>query len=167
MSVDATVFDGGCTCRALRYRLVDRPLFVHCCHCRWCQRETGASFALNALIESDRVELLQGEVVVVDTPSNSGLGQKIARCPTCHVAVWSNYGGGGDAVRFVRVGTLDEPDRLPPDIHIFTASKQPWVVLAPGTPAVAEYYKASELWPQRSLERRAALQARSQPGRSS
>ena len=166
MNSDATVFDGGCTCRALRYRLVDRPLFVHCCHCRWCQRETGASFALNAMIESDRVELLQGEVVVVETPSNSGLGQKISRCPSCHVAVWSNNGGGGDSVRFVRVGTLDEPDRLPPDVHIFTASKQPWIVLAPATPAVAEYYKASELWPKQSLERRAALQARSQPGRS-
>jgi len=166
MNAAGTLFDGGCSCRTLRYRLVGRPLFVHCCHCRWCQRETGASFALNALIEADRVELLQGEVVVVDTPSSSGRGQKIARCPGCHVALWSNYGGGGDAVRFVRVGTLDEPDRLPPDVHIFTTSKQPWVVLAPGTPAVPEYYKASELWPKESLERRAALLARSLPGRS-
>ncbi len=163
MSTEAIVFDGGCTCRALRYRMVGAPLFVHCCHCRWCQRETGASFALNALIESDRVELLQGEVAVVDTPSNSGRGQRIARCPTCQVAVWSHYGGAGDAIRFVRVGTLDEPDRLPPDIHIFTASKQPWVVLPPGTPAVPEYYKAAEHWPQDSLDRRAALLARSPP----
>ena len=135
------------------------PLFVHCCHCRWCQRETGASFALNAMIEADRVELLAGEVEVVDTPSNSGKGQKIARCPRCRIAVWSNYAGAGDSVRFIRVGTLDDPDRLPPDIHIFTASKQPWVVLPPGTPAVAEYYRASELWPKESLERRAALMA--------
>ena len=163
-STEAMLFDGGCTCRALRYRLLSRPLFVHCCHCRWCQRETGASFALNAMIEADRVQLLQGEVEVVDTPSNSGKGQKIARCPKCRIAVWSNYAGGGDALRFVRVGTLDEPDRLPPDIHIFTASKQPWVVLPPDMPAFAEYYKASELWPKDSLERRAVLQAaRPQP----
>ncbi|WP_372529153.1 GFA family protein, partial [Piscinibacter sp.] len=128
------------------------PLFVHCCHCRWCQRETGASFALNAMIEAERVSLLQGEVEVVNTPSNSGLGQKIARCPTCRIAVWSNYAGAGDAVRFVRVGTLDEPDRLPPDIHIFTASKQPWVVLAPDTPAVAEYYDRNAHWPKASLD---------------
>ena len=106
--------------------------------------------------------MLHGDVEIVDTPSNSGKGQKIARCPRCRIAVWSNYAGAGDAVRFVRVGSLDEPDRLPPDIHIFTASKQPWVVLAPGTPAVAEYYKASELWPQESLERRAILLARVQ-----
>jgi len=160
-SPEAVFYDGGCTCRRLRYRMMSKPLFVHCCHCRWCQRETGASFALNAMIEADRVQLLQGEVEVVDTPSNSGKGQKIARCPKCRIAVWSNYAGGGDALRFVRVGTLDEPDRLPPDIHIFTASKQPWVVLPPDTPAVAEYYNAAELWPKESLERRAVLRAAS------
>ena len=152
--------DGGCTCRAVRYRMSSRPLFVHCCHCRWCQRESGASFALNAMIEADRVTLLQGEPEVADTPSASGKGQKIARCPKCKVALWSNYAGAGNAVRFVRVGTLDDPDRLPPDIHIFTASKQPWVVLPQGTPAVAEYYNANDHWPSESLERRAALRAR-------
>jgi hypothetical protein len=144
MAADATPpFDGACTCGAVRYRMTSTPLFVHCCHCRWCQRETGASYALNAMIESDRVILLAQEPEIVNTPSNSGKGQKIARCPHCRVALWSNYGGGGDAVRFVRVGTLDEPDRLPPDIHIFTASKQPWVVLSPATPAVEEYYDRS------------------------
>ena len=152
-------FDGGCTCRSLRYRMITRPIVVHCCHCRWCQRETGASFALNAMIESDRVELLQGEVDVVRTPSNSGKGQKITRCPTCRIAVWSNYAGGGDVLRFVRVGTLDEPGRLPPDIHIFTSSKQPWVVLPPGMPAVAEYYEAAEHYPKESLDRFAAVLA--------
>ena len=114
------------------------------------------------MIEADRVQLLQGEIEIVDTPSKSGKGQKVSRCPRCRIAVWSNYAGGGSAIRFVRVGTLDAPDLLPPDVHIFTASKQPWVVLPPGTPAAAEYYKASELWPKESLERRAALRARQQ-----
>jgi len=163
MEDGATTFDGGCTCRTVRYRMTSRPLFVNCCHCTWCQRETGSAFAINAMIEAERVVLLRGEVDVVDTPSASGKGQRIARCPHCRVAVWSNYGGGGDAVRFVRVGTLDEPDRLPPDVHIFTSTKQRWVVLPPGTPAVAEYYKASELWPKESLERRTALLARTTP----
>ena len=152
-----SAFEGGCTCRHIRYRMTSQPMWVNCCHCRWCQRETGAAFALNALIESSRVQVLVGEVEVVDTPSNSGRGQKIARCPKCRIALWSNYGGGGDAIRFVRVGTLDDPARCPPDIHIFTSSKQPWVVLPPGTPAMPEYYKASELWPKESLERRAAV----------
>ncbi|MBC7956566.1 MAG: GFA family protein [Cytophagales bacterium] len=158
-SLETVSFDGGCTCRQIRYRLTSRPLFVNCCHCRWCQRETGASFALNAMIEANRVHLLSGEIERVLTPSDSGRGQTICRCPSCHVAVWSHYGGAGEAVSFVRVGTLDEPDRLPPDVHIFTASKQPWVLLPPGTPAVPEYYKASELWPPESLQRRAALMA--------
>ena len=162
MNAGSPTFEGGCACRFVRYRMTSAPLFVHCCHCRWCQRETGASFALNALVESDRVELLHGEVDVVATPSESGKGQKIVRCPRCRVAVWSHYAGAGDAVSFIRVGTLDEPDRLPPDVHIFTASKQPWVALPPGVPAVAEYYRASELWPSDSLERRAALIARAQ-----
>lgn len=157
---DTDVFDGGCTCGAVRYRLSSKPLFVHCCHCRWCQRETGSSFALNAMIEADRVQVLSGQVDRVLTPSNSGRGQTICRCPSCHVAVWSHYAGAGEAVSFVRVGTLDEPDRLPPDVHIFTMSKQPWVLLPPGTPAVHEYYKASELWPPESLARRAALMSK-------
>ena len=162
MNNHTTAYDGGCTCRFVRYRMSTKPLFVHCCHCRWCQRETGAAFALNAMIESDRVLLLQGEVEVIDTPSNSGKGQKISRCPRCRIALWSNYAGAGDAVRFIRVGTLDEPDRLPPDIHIFTSSKQAWVVLGPEARAVPEYYKASEVWPQSSLERRALLLAKAQ-----
>jgi len=157
MTTESAVFDGGCTCRAVRYRMTSRPLFVHCCHCRWCQRETGSAFALNALIEADRVELLQGEVEVIATPSNSGKGQKISRCSKCRIALWSNYAGAGDALRFVRVGTLDDPDRFPPDIHIFTASKQPWVLLPASTPAVPEYYRASQHWPAESLARRAAL----------
>ena len=133
------------------------PLFVHCCHCRWCQRETGASFALNAMIEADRVTLLAGEPELVDTPSASGMGQQIARCPKCRVAVWSNYAGAGPVVRFVRVGTLDEPDRLPPDVHIFTASKQLWVVIPSDTPSVPEYYEREKLWPAESLARRQAI----------
>ncbi len=148
-------FDGGCDCRAVRYRLQARPMFVHCCHCRWCQRETGTAFALNALIETDRVELLAGPVDVIDTPSHSGQGQRIARCPTCRIAVWSHY--SSPHLSFVRVGTLDEPDFFPPDIHIFTASKQPWVVLPQGVPAVPEYYSSAAMWPPESLERRRAL----------
>jgi hypothetical protein len=161
MTIDVeSPLEGGCTCRAVRYAMTSAPLFVHCCHCRWCQRESGASFALNAMIEADRVVLRSGDPEIVQTPSASGKGQRIARCRTCRIALWSNYAGAGDKVRFVRVGTLDEPDRLPPDIHIFTASKQPWVVLPPGTPAVTEYYDRNLYWPKASLERRRALQAR-------
>lgn len=160
MTSKTETFEGGCTCRNVRYRLTSKPLFVHCCHCRWCQRDSGTAFAMNAMIEADRVERLGGDVEVIDTPTLSGRGQKIARCPTCRIAVWSNYAGAGPTVRFVRVGTLDEPDRLPPDIHIFTMSKQPWVVLPVGVPALEEYYDRTEMWPKESLDRFTALRAK-------
>lgn len=152
--------EGGCTCRAVRYRLSSAPMFVHCCHCRWCQRETGAAFALNALIETARLNVLSGTPETVHTPSASGKGQDIVRCPACKVALWSHYPDAGDKVAFVRVGTLDEPDRVPPDIHIFTASKQPWVVLPPDAKAVPEYYERNETWPAESEDRYRALLAR-------
>lgn len=156
---DATLFplDGGCDCGQVRYRMLTRPLFVHCCHCRWCQRGSGAAFALNAMIESDRVAPLRGEPEWVDTPTASGAGQRIARCPACRTALWSHYAGAGALIAFVRVGTLDSPDVLPPDIHIFTSTRQPWVVLPPSTPAVPEYYDRDLYWPADSLSRRAVL----------
>jgi hypothetical protein len=162
MSSHSTTFDGGCTCRFVRYRSVARPLIVHCCHCRWCQRETGASFALNALVEADCVQLLQGDVEVVDTPSNSGKGQKISRCPKCRVALWSNYAQTGEIIRFIRVGTLDDPAHFPPDIHIYTSTKQPWIAIPSGMPDVPELYNPRETWPAESLERFARARARAQ-----
>jgi|SRR6185437_970291 len=149
--------EGGCDCRRVRYRMETPPLFVHCCHCRWCQRESGASFALNAMIETPRVVHLASEPEIIRTPSQSGKGQLIARCPACRVALWSHYAGAGPVIRFVRVGTLDDPDLLPPDIHIFTASKQPWFELPRDIPAVPEYYDREKFWPRESLARREAL----------
>src|SRR5215469_2513537 len=156
---DKTAFpaEGGCDCRRVRYRMQTHPLFVHCCHCRWCQRESGAAFALNAMIEAQRVVHLASEPEIIRTPSQSGRGQLIARCPECRVALWSTYGGAGPVIRFVRVGTFDNPDLLPPDIHIFTASKQPWIELPKSIPAVPEYYDREKFWPPESLARRKAL----------
>ena len=101
-----------------------------------------------------------GEPEIVMTPSASGKGQKIARCPTCRVAVWSNYPQAGPAVRFVRVGTMDNPDLCPPDIHIFTSSKQPWLTLSPSAKAVPEFYDLGAVWPVESLERVRAMRAK-------
>ncbi|MFN8725352.1 MAG: GFA family protein [Rhodospirillales bacterium] len=160
MAGDRTaIFEGGCTCRAVRYRFAVRPMFVNCCHCRWCQRESGSAFAVNAMVETERLEIVGGTPETVATPSNSGKGQHVVRCPTCRVALWSHYAGAGTKIAFIRVGTLDEPDRLPPDIHIFTASKQPWVVLPPHTPAMEEYYDREKYWPAESLARRRAIGA--------
>ena len=149
--------EGGCACRAVRYRLLSDPLIVHACHCTECQRLTGGAFAVNALIETDRVETLAGEPRAVPVTGTSGKPQTIFRCPDCATALWSHYPGAGTKLAFVRVGTLDEPAGLPPDIHIFTSTKLPWVVLPPGAKAVPEFYRPAELWPAESKERFAAL----------
>lgn len=151
---------GACTCGEIRYRLLSKPLIVHCCHCRWCQRESGSAFALNAMIEAERVELQSGQPELTILPTESGKGQRVSRCPKCRVVVWSNYAGAGNAFHFVRVGTLDHPDLLPPDLHIFTESKQPWVILPPETPAFETFYQRSRYWPAESLERRQATLAK-------
>jgi hypothetical protein len=157
---DGTVLEGGCACGAVRYRMAGPPLIVHCCHCSWCRRETGSAFALNAMIEAERVTPTKGAPELVPTPSASGKGQRIARCPACRVALWSHYAGAGERVAFVRVGTLDEPGRLAPDIHIYTSTRQPWVVLPAGARAVPEYYRREEVWPEPSLARWRALKGK-------
>lgn len=149
--------EGGCDCGKVRYRMLTAPLVVHCCHCRWCQRETGSSFALNAMIEADRVINLGDGPEVIVTPSSSGASQRIARCPDCKVAVWSHYAGSGHLTKFVRVGTLDDPGVLPPDVHIFTASKQAWVTLPDNAQSYAEFYERKDVWNQGSIDRFEAL----------
>jgi hypothetical protein len=135
----------------VRYRLRSDPLFTHCCHCLNCQRQTGSAFVINLLIEADRVELVAGEPQAVDVPRDDGSAQRIFRCPTCQVAVYSDY--GRPEVLFVRAGTLDDPSSVAPDVHIYTRSKLPWVSLPPDTPAVDVYYDRHELWPRASLDR--------------
>jgi hypothetical protein len=131
-------------------------MFVHCCHCLDCQRQTGSAFVLNALIETARVQRLGVEPVRFAMPTDSGQPHGIYRCPTCEIAVWSEYGGLA-ALRFVRVGTLDDPRALAPDVHIYVRSKQPWIQLPAGVPAFDAYYDSKALWPADSLARRRAL----------
>jgi hypothetical protein len=148
-------FEGGCFCKAVRYRMTTPPMIVHCCHCLNCQSQTGSAFVINALIETKRLELLSGEPTVTALKSGSGGPHDIYRCPDCLCAVWSDY-GRRPGLRFVRVGTLDDPTALAPDVHIFTRSKQPWVGLPDGIPAFEVFYNVEELWPAESLERRRA-----------
>ena len=162
--------EGGCTCGHIRYRMTGDPIIVHCCHCSWCQTQTGSAFVINALTEAENVELLQGAVEEIATPSPSGKGQTIARCPKCHVAVWSNYFMGGlrERVRFVRVGTLDDPGAVPPDVHIFTETKLPWVQIPADHKKVDVFYDIAATYRPDSLARRAALFAAAgiaEPGR--
>lgn len=149
--------EGGCACGVVRYRLTLPPIFVHCCHCKDCQRQTGTAFVLNALIEADRMTLLSGETAPSAMPTDSGRPHAIHRCSLCGTALWSEYNGRPE-LRFVRIGTLDEPSLVPPDVHIYTRSKLPWIVLPADVPAFEAYYDAKQVWPEASRARaRAAL----------
>ena len=148
--------EGGCACGAVRYRLESAPMFVHCCHCRDCQRQTGSAFVINALIETARVTVLQGAVLRSPMPTESGRPHGIDRCTVCGTALWSEYGGLAK-LRFVRVGTLDSPTAITPDVHIYVRSKLPWVALPSGALAFDGYYDSKTVWPAASLERRRAL----------
>jgi hypothetical protein len=147
------MLEGGCACGAVRYRLTSPPMIVHC---RDCQRQTGGAFAVNALIETDRIEMLSGEPVAISMPTDSGRPHDVYRCPGCATALWSDY-GRRPVLRFVRAMTLDDPDALPPDVHIFTRSKLPWVGLPPEVPAFEVYYDMARLWPPESLARRKVI----------
>jgi hypothetical protein len=152
----ATNLEGGCACGAVRYQLSSPPMFVNCCHCRDCQRQTGSAFVVNAVIETDRIGLVSGKPEPVPVPTESGRPHDIYRCAICHTALWSDY-GRRPALRFVRVGTLDDPAALPPDAHIFTRSRLPWIELPKSVPAFDVYYDMEALWPAASLQRRRAV----------
>lgn len=152
--------DGECTCGHVRYQVTSEPMIVHCCHCRGCQKNSGSSYALNALFEADRVELISGEIEEVMVPTPSGTGQTITRCSKCKVAVWSNYNMGGlrERIRFIRVGTLSDPDQFSPDVHIYTGSQQPWVILPRKDRRVEAFYEFKEIWSPESLIRLAKIE---------
>jgi hypothetical protein len=150
------VLEGGCACGAVRYRTEGAPIVTHAYHCRFCQRMSGSAFAVNAMIEADRVMLLGDAPEVVHTPSALPAGQKLHRCGRCRVALWSNHSKLGDRIVLVAAGTLDEAEAVAPDVHCFTASKHPWVVLPPGVPAFEGDYDAGAVWPQEAQRRVAA-----------
>jgi hypothetical protein len=148
--------EDGCARGQPRYRLAGAPMLIHCCHCRDCQRQTGSALVINAPIETDRIALLAGDLRRVAVPTNSGRPHQVFRCATCQTAMWSEY-GEIETLRFVRVGTLDDPAAIPPNVHIYVRSKLPWVTLPEGVPSFEAYYDSQKLWPAVSLKRRSAI----------
>lgn len=151
--------EGGCSCGAVRYRLERAPMFVNCCHCRDCQRQSGAAFAVNAVIEADQVVLLSSEPQPVAVPTESGRPHQIFRCPKCQSPVWSEYNGNARA-RFIRVCSLDKPNSVSPNAHIYVRSKLPWISLPADVPAFEAFYDPVTTWPADSLKRGKAVFSR-------
>jgi hypothetical protein len=144
-------YEGGCSCGKLRYRMNASPLTVHACHCRQCQRVSGSAFVMNALVEKGQVEILRGDISEFRFPETY---HTAFFCPDCATYVWSEYKSGRfDDCWFVRVGTLDDPDRIPPNVHIFTESKQPWVVIPEEEPRFEAFYQIRDVWEESSIMR--------------
>ncbi|ETN43114.1 uncharacterized protein HMPREF1541_02272 [Cyphellophora europaea CBS 101466] len=163
---DLPTYEGGCACGAVRYKVIDRPVRTHACHCRWCQRETGSAFAINSMYETDNVKTTsETKPEVVEVPTATGQIQWITRCPRCKIAIWSQYAlHAGKAVRIIRAGTFDNPDLFPPEHHIYTSTMQPWLILDESTPQAEEFYDRARFWSQRSLDRlEKALQRAEEP----
>jgi hypothetical protein len=149
--------EGGCGCGAVRYRLTDAPFIVHNCHCRLCQRQTGTGSAVNAFIETDRLELLSGELVENEFKTGSGATQTVARCTECRTPMWSFYPRLARKVAAVRVGTLDDPSAAPPDVAIFVADKPEWAPVPEGARAFDQYYNPMDVYSPESLARLKAV----------
>ena len=144
--------EGGCACGKVRYRVTAAPLIVHACHCRDCQRLTGSAFVVNLWIERRFVET-EARLTSNTVTAGSGKPHEIFRCPDCGTALWSKYHAApGDTV-LLRGGTLDHPEAVTPDVHIFTRSKLPWLDLPAGARTFESFYKLAEIWPEESRER--------------
>jgi hypothetical protein len=112
--------EGGCFCGAVRYRIKVEPIFVNACHCRDCQKLTGSAFALNGMVEQDKVVVTAGEEEIARR-------EDAVRCGRCGTLLWAEHPFFGSAILFVRMGTLDEAERFGADAHFFLRSKHPWV----------------------------------------
>ena len=149
--------EGACGCGAVRYRLTDEPIFVNNCHCRLCQRQTGTGSAVNAFIESDRLEHLSGEITEHEFTTGSGGTQIVIRCATCGTPLWSHYPRIGRKAAGVRAGTLDDPSAVRPDAAIFVVDRPAWAALPDGIPAFEKYYDQADVIPPERFARLKAL----------
>lgn len=133
---DNVLYEGGCSCRKLRFRITADPLIVHARHCRQGQRVTGSAFVKNALIEKEKVEFLSGEIARFHFPDTYHTAYFCRKCATF---AWSECKSSRfEDCWFMRVGALDEPDHAPPNVHIFIESRQPWVVIPEEVPSIID-----------------------------
>lgn|SRR5512146_22724 len=151
--------EGGCGCGAVRYRLKDEPYIVHNCHCGLCQRQTGTGSAVNAFIETDRLECLSGDLSEHEFTTGSGGTQIVIRCAKCGTPLWSHYPRLGRKVAGVRVGTLDDPSAAPPDVAIFVANKPKWAPVPEDIPQFEAFYNPADLYCEASMARLQAILA--------
>ena len=120
-------YEGGCHCGAVRYSAEVAPVNQRVCHCRRCQKVIGAAFNARVLFRIDHVTI-DGPVAMVNTSPDLKRGF----CSNCGTTMFSRRESAG--IIGITTGSLDDPTAFKPQMHIFTASKQPWVQLDDGLP---------------------------------
>ncbi|KAF2844681.1 hypothetical protein T440DRAFT_473197 [Plenodomus tracheiphilus IPT5] len=144
---------GSCLCSTVRYRLLTSPLYCYACHCADCQKSTGSAFSLYLNIEVFNIRILSDTApIAIIREKKPGQLDRHVECPRCKAELWSNN-MLGDAIADVRVGTLDFPSLMEPDVHIFIDSKLDWVVLPEGAKTTPKDYELKDFWPKSSLKR--------------
>lgn len=165
-----TPLTGHCVCKTVTYALTAPPMITHCCHCTYCQLETGSAFALNTVVESYNFTITSSlPPLFANRPSPSapdGSQHLVAYCPNraCNTDIFSYY-GANKATVYVKAGTLDHESRrrVRPDVHIFASSKVDWIDLRgevdKGVPVYEEFYDREDVWANESLVRLERLRA--------
>lgn len=120
------ICEGGCLCGAIRYRLTGEPASEGAgyCHCRKCQRSTGAPVVAWATFHREQLMLLQGK------PTAYHSSPKAVRefCSNCGTQLFFSYTEGPNNID-ITIASLDQPESMPPAYHIWTSSQQPWLVI--------------------------------------
>ncbi len=126
--------EGGCVCGAIRFVCEGEPLLVAHCHCRDCQKSSGAAFATVVVVPRAGFRLLKGKPAGYVYRGDSGQNLTRQFCAQCGAPLFTEVESMPDAW-IVRAVAFDEPSRFVPQMHIYTASAQPWGVISEGLPS--------------------------------
>ena len=128
----AQVHEGGCSCGAVRYRVASTPMRTSVCHCRFCQRRTGSAFGIGIFFRDEDVEFLRGELKTYEHRSDeTHRWLRMQFCAICGNTIsWTVEALPG--VRAIAGGSLDDPDWLELNRHVWLRSAQRWVPVPQG-----------------------------------
>tara|TARA_B100000579_G_scaffold278075_1_gene230015 strand:- start:122 stop:604 length:483 start_codon:yes stop_codon:yes gene_type:complete len=142
---------GGCICGQVKYYITEKPLFTQACHCKDCKVLTGSSYVVNSSVLENTL-FVEGEVSSTELKAGSGASCKTYFCNKCGAYVYADYDSAFKRLT-LRTKTLNNPENFPPQVHIFTKDKDPWLNLSKDVTCFEEMYDPKKIWPEESLKR--------------
>lgn len=137
MDQDSDTLKGGCNCGAIRYAITSAPVAVAACHCTRCRRQSGAAYSVNLVIRASSMSVEGSLAVFEEHDTESGELLRREFCGACGSPIRSVPTATPKFVA-VKAGTLDDPAPFPPQLHIWTRSKLPWVQIPAELPHYAQ-----------------------------